>query len=123
MSPHELMWLLGRVLLGGLFVVGGMRHFWIFAGVAQAIGARGLPFPKLVLALGTAFEIVAGLLLILGLWVPLAALGLVAFTVLASVMLVNFWDMEGAARDNAINVWQSNLAIIGGLLVAAAHGR
>jgi len=123
MSPDDFMWLLGRVLLGGLFVVGGLRHFWIFGGVAQAIAARGVPLPKLVLALGTAFEIAAGLLLISGVFVPLVALGLVVFTLLASVMLVNFWGMEGAARDNAINVWQSNLAIIGGLLVAAAHGR
>jgi putative oxidoreductase len=123
MSPHELMWLLGRVLLGGLFVVAGIRHFFIFAGVAQAMAARGVPLPKLVLALGSAFEVVAGLLLILGIFVPLAALGLAVFTVLASVMLLNFWGMEGAARDNAISVWQSNLAIIGGLLVAAAHGR
>lgn len=36
-------------------------------------------------------------------------------------MLLNFWDMEGPAREAARNVWQSNLAIIGGLLIAAAH--
>jgi hypothetical protein len=29
--------------------------------------------------------------------------------------------MEEPARANAIGTWQSNLAIIGGLLVTAAH--
>ena len=74
-----------------------------------------------MLLVGSAFQFVAGLLLILGLFVAPAALGLVLFTFAASAMLLNFWDLEGPAREAAINVWQSNLAIVGGLLIAAAH--
>ena len=70
---------------------------------------------------GTAFEIVAGLALIFGFRPAWAALGLAAFTIAASVLLLNFWDMEEPARANAIGTWRSNLAIIGGLLVTAAH--
>lgn len=29
----------------------------------------------------------------------LDALGLIAFTIAASVMMTNFWDMEGEARE------------------------
>lgn len=116
----QLLWPLGRLLLGGLYVVGGIHHFFIFPGVAQAIKARGVPLPRLVLFIGSAFQTVAGALLIFGIAVPYAALGLVLFTLLASLMLLNFWDLDGPARQNAINNWQLNLAIIGGLLVAAA---
>jgi putative oxidoreductase len=45
----------------------------------------------------------------------------VLFTFAASVMLLNFWDLEGPAREAAINVWLSNLAIVGGLLITAAQ--
>lgn len=115
----QLFWPLGRLLLGGLFVVGGIHHFFIFSGLAQAMGALGVPLPRLALFVGSAFQTVAGALLIFGIAVPYAALGLVLFTLLASFMMLNFRNLEGPARENAINNWQLNLAIIGGLLVAA----
>lgn len=120
-ESHAILWFVGRLLLGGLFVVGGVHHFFILPGITQALAARGVPAAKLVLLSGSVFQILAGLALIFGFYPAWAALGLVVFTVAASVLLVNFWDMEGPARASAIGTWQSNLAIIGGLLVAAAH--
>jgi putative oxidoreductase len=120
MQP-ELLLVAGRILLGGLFVVGGIRHFFILPMVSQAMAQRGVPAPRLVLVSGSTFEVAAGLLLMLGILVPIAATGLVIFTLAASAMMMNFWDMEGAAREAALNGWLSNLAIIGGLLIAAAQ--
>ena len=112
---------LGRLLLGGLYVFAGVCHFFLIPPLTQAIAARGVPFPRLVLLSGSSFQLVLGLLLIAGLWVPVAAFGLIVFTLIASVMLLNFWDMQGEARHNTVNVWLQNLAIIGGLLIAAAQ--
>ena len=120
-QPQEALLVIGRLLLGGFFVAAGVQHFIIFPPVSQAKAQRGVPAPRFVLIFGTAFQIAAGLLLITGILVPLAALGLVIFTLAASVMLLNFWSMEGAARDAALNSWKSNLAIIGGLLIVAAQ--
>lgn len=120
-ESQAILWFVGRLLLGGLFVVGGIHHFFTLPGITQALAARGVPAAKLVLLSGSVFQILAGLALILGFYPAWAALGLVVFTVAASVLLVNFWDMEGPARASAINTWQSNLAIIGGLLVATAY--
>lgn len=120
-EAQAVLWFVGRLLLGGLFVIGGIHHFFILPSATQAIAARGVPAAKLFLLSGTVFQIVAGLALIFGFYTTWAALGLVAFTVAASILLVNFWSMEGQARDNALHTWQSNLAIIGGLLVTAAH--
>lgn len=120
-ESQAILWFIGRLLLGGLFVVGGIHHFFIQPAITQSIAARGVPAAKFVLLSGSIFQILAGLALILGFYPMYAALGLVVFTVAASVLLINFWDMEGSARANAISTWQSNLAIIGGLLVAAAY--
>jgi len=49
-----------------------------------------------------------------------ASIGLILFTIVASIMLLNFWDMEGPSRESAMNGFLSNIAIIGGLLLAAA---
>ena len=118
---QEILVVIGRLLLGGLFVAGGSRHFFIIPRLSQKIAQRGVPAPVLVLLAGTVFQIAAGILLILGVFVPWAALGLIVFTLAASFMLLNFWSMEGAEKERTINVWQSNFAVIGGLLLAAAH--
>jgi putative oxidoreductase len=77
-----------------------------------------------VLYAGSVFQIATGALLMLGLFVTWAAIGLIVFTLAASIILLNFWDMEkGQARTSTINVWLSNIAIIGGLLIAAARAR
>ena len=119
--PHSIL-LLGRLLLGGLFVVAGVRHMFLIPALTQRIAKRGVPFPLLVLLAGSAFQFIAGLLVIFGLFLPIAAFGLVLFTLAASVMLLNFWDMEGQPRQSTINVWLSNMAIIGGLMIIAAQG-
>jgi len=46
----------------------------------------------------------------------------VAFTIAASFLFLNYWDMQGAERENAKSFLLSNMAILGGLLIAAAQG-
>jgi putative oxidoreductase len=124
MTKSELIPLLvttGRFLLGFLFVAGGIRHIMLFSAIANDMNKMGLPLPRFTLAAGTAFQITAGMLLALGLLVAPAALGLIAFTIVASVMMLPFWSMEGNARTVAYLNWLSNVGIVGGLLLAAVQ--
>ncbi|WP_183724974.1 DoxX family protein [Rhizobium leguminosarum] len=106
-GPAFMMLVLGRLLLGGLYVAGGIHHFFVIVPLTDAIEARGIPFAKWVLLFGSIFQIVAGTLLILGLFVTAAAFGLIVFTLTAMIMLLNFWDMQGTARESAINSWKT----------------
>ena len=47
-------------------------------------------------------------------------IAVVIFTLAAGVLLLNFWDKNGDERRTAVSHWQSNLALIGGLLTLAA---
>ena len=89
--------------------------------VTQAIAARGVPFPRLVLLAGSSFEFACGRAADRWTWGPAAAFGLIVFTIAASIMLLNFWDMEGYARFNTMNAWLSNIAVMGSLMVTAAQ--
>jgi putative oxidoreductase len=111
---------LGRVLIGGVFVLGGIPHFSALEPLTQVLAKRGLPAPRLCLIVGSVFQIIAGALLMLGQFVQLAALGLIVFTIIASVLLVNFWSLTGEARGAMKNAFMGNVAIIGGLLITAA---
>ena len=110
---------LGRFVLGAFFAYGGFTHFLALDPITQAMSDRGVPQPRLVLIAGSLFQIVFGLLLAFGIAVPVSAIALIAFTVVASLMLVDFWNKQEPARMALRNVFLSNLAIIGGLLIAA----
>lgn len=121
MSLSFLLIVVGRVLLGGLFVIGGIHHFRIVEPLTKSMTDRGVPSARLVLIAGSIFQIVCGVALMLGLYVAAAAFGLIVFTILASLMFLNYWDMEeGAPREAAFNNLMINVALIGGLMIAAA---
>jgi putative oxidoreductase len=122
MQTSQWFLVVGRVLLGGLFVVGGIRHFFVIAPLSSALAARGVPAARVALIAASIFQIVAGLLVMIGVYVAPAAIGLIPFTIVASYLMLNFWDLDGPAREGALNGFQTNIAVIGGLLMAAALG-
>lgn len=115
--------IVGQLLLGSLFVWAGLNHFGPGgAKVAAMLSARGVPMPREALYAASVFELICGACLMLGVAVAPAALGLALFTIVASVVLVNFWDQpEGELREALKGVFASNAAIVGGLLIAAAE--
>jgi putative oxidoreductase len=92
----------------------------IFGALSARLAQRGMPLPRLALGLSTAWQIVFRALLMAGVWVPWTALGLFGFTVVASLLFLNFWDLQGPERAGAPNQFLTNIAVIGGLLYAAA---
>ncbi len=121
MTMEDLLLAIGRLLLGGYFVFAGARHFFILPAVTAMFQHRGVPWPRTMVVAGSVFELAAGLLLILGVYPVAAAFGLIAFTLVASVIALNFWDMDGPDKLNAQNMWLANLAVVGGLLTVAAE--
>jgi putative oxidoreductase len=120
-DTSQMLWVLGRLLLGAYYAAAGVHHFSIIGPLTQAIVARGVPAARVVLVVGSAFQAAAGTALALGFCTPWAAFGLIVFTILASILLCNFWSLEGAPRESAIGTWKTNLALIGGLLIAAVR--
>lgn len=118
-NAHALI-LAGRLLVGGLFVVGGITHCFVLPTMVRQMTDRGVPFARPALIAGSLFEIIAGLAVMVGWLVPLAAGSLIVFTVVSSCMMMNFWDMGGEKRMAAMDGWTSNLGVIGGLLIVAA---
>ncbi len=117
----DLLYLFGRLLLGGLFVVGGIEHFFVAPVLTGVMSARGVPAARAVLILGSIWQLVFGLLFIAGLWPALSAIALVTFTIVASVMFLDFWNQAEPARTALRNALLCNVAIIGALLMVAAQ--
>ena len=112
----------GMALLGGVFVWAGVEHFLKFPTVVAQLTERQFPAPRFLLAAGSIVEIVAGLGLATGVARPYAAVTLIAFTIAASVMALNFWRYSGPERQGLRSAFTINIAVVGGLIVAATSG-
>lgn len=110
----------GRLLLGGAFVFAGIRNILNAPLLAQLMAARGVPLAQTMLWLGIVLQIMAGALLIAGIWTGFAAAILTLFLLAATPMFHNFWNHQGAERAAKINGAVGNVALIGGFLAVIA---
>jgi putative oxidoreductase len=109
--------LLGRALVGGIFLISGLTKIPAYAGVTAAISAAGLPFAPLGFALAVVVEIGLGLLLLLGYRTRAVALGLALWCIVTAVFFHrNFAD------QNMMIQFLKNLMIAGGLLQIVHFG-
>ena len=114
--------LVGRILLGSIFVLSGFQKLMGFSGLAAGIAGKGLPMPEVLAVLTIAIELGAGLLLVVGWKARWAALLLFLFTIPITLTFHNFWAMAGAeAAMNEIH-FMKNVSIMGGMLLVAAFG-
>ena len=114
--------LVGRILLGLIFVLSGAGKIFGFDGAVGYIAAKGLPLPQIVAVLTICMELGGGLMLVFGFYTRWAAIGLAVFTVLAALIFHNFWAATEAMRMSQQNNFMKNLSIAGGMLVLAVYG-
>ena len=114
--------LVGRILLGLIFVLSGFAKISGFDGTAGYIASKGLPLPQLVAALTIVVELGGGLALMAGLYTRQVVVVLAGFTLLAGVIFHNFWAVPQPEQMAQQINFMKNLAIAGGMLVLAAFG-
>jgi putative oxidoreductase len=114
--------LIGRSLIALLFLMAGASKLANLAGTAGYIASGGLPAPMLLATAVGAFEVLAGLMLLLGWQARAAAIALAVFTVAASVLFHAFWSVPAEQQMVQQLMFMKNIAVTGGLLVVAALG-
>lgn len=110
---------LGRVLIGALFVATGVSMLMSPSGSAGYFEMVGIPMAGIVVWFVIALKIAAGGAIIIGQRVGLASAALIAFTALAT--LFGHTGFGGGGSFDLVAVGK-NLAIIGGLLYLMAYG-
>lgn len=114
--------LAGRLLMAGVFAPAGASKLMAAGATAQYMASSGLPaLPALAVLVGL-FEVVAALLLLLGLKARWAALALSLFTLVASVLFHAYWSVPAEQQFVQQLLFMKNLGLAGGLLAVAALG-
>ena len=114
--------LVGRLLLALLFLPAGLMKIGGFAGTVGYIGSVGLPLPTLGAILAIVVEVGGGLALLAGFGTRFAAVALAVFTLVATVIFHSYWAVPAEQAMMQQLMFFKNVAVVGGLLVLAAHG-
>jgi putative oxidoreductase len=121
--PANAALLAARLLLAFLFLASGFSALGDMAGTASYFSSLGFPAPVLVAWATCLFEIVAGVLVVIGLQTRAAALLLAAFCIAAAFI----GHLGQGGEDPALAFMHTqalikDLAIAGGLLALAIAG-
>jgi putative oxidoreductase len=109
--------IIGRILLGALFIISGLQKIVAPGATAAYIESTTTLPGSLAMPTGI-FELVAGILLAVGLMSRLVSIVLAVFTALTIFFFHNeFTDLQQGTQA------LKNVAIIGGLLMVFAYGQ
>jgi putative oxidoreductase len=114
-STSDIAILIGRILIGWIFVRSGYGKLFDIGAVAASFGPRGLP--PFLAYVSVPVEFFGGLAIIFGLATRYVALLLIAFMVVATFSSHRYWEFTDLSvrRIQDANFYK-NLAIIGGFL-------
>jgi putative oxidoreductase len=107
----------GRLLIGGIFMLSGLSKLGSYGGTTAAISAVGLPFAPLGFVVAIAVEIGLGFLLLIGYRTRPAALALAIWCVVTAI----FFHRNFADQNMFIH-FMKNIMIAGGLLQIVHFG-
>ncbi len=113
-----ILFLLGRILLGGFFLYNAFGHFKNLAGMTAYAQSKRVPYPKAaVIATGSMLAL-GGLSIVLGFYIVLGTWLLVLFLIPTTFTMHRFWKEADpmASMNEKIN-FTKNLALVGALLM------
>lgn len=110
----EYLFLLGRILYGGFFILAGINHFRHASMMAGYVASKGIPAPGVAVWTTGVLLLFGGLSIALGFRPTWGTIALTVFLVPATLSMHNFWaDTDPAMRMNNFINFQKNTALLG----------
>ena len=121
-AAGELLFLLARVMFGGVLAFMGVNHFTNVEMMAGYAEMKGLPAPQFSVVASGVVLVLGGLGLILGIAPVLAAGALAAFLLASAVAMHDFWAVPEDQTQDEMTQFLKNVALAGGALTLLALG-
>jgi putative oxidoreductase len=117
----EYLFLLGRILFGGFFLLSGYRHFTGVAAMAPYAASKRVPAPQLAVVGSGVLLALGGLSILLGMRPKWGVLCLALFLIPVSFAMHNYWaDKDPQMRQNNQIQFHKNMALLGAALMLLA---
>jgi putative oxidoreductase len=114
---YDTLYYVAPAMIALTFILSANNTLGNWKNTVAMMQAKGLPQANLLLFLATLLKYTAGTMMILHFHSSLAAMGLLIFTVLATIIFDNFWSATGRDRQMLYFAFLSNLSVMGGLLL------
>ena len=121
-SASDALLLVGRVLLGWLFLTSAWGKFMNMGGYVAYLTNLKVPNPGFLSWIGAPVEFLIGVTLILGFATRYAALLCLLFLIVATALAHRYWEYPTAQVMAQYNNFLKNLALFGGTLVLFVTG-
>jgi uncharacterized membrane protein YphA (DoxX/SURF4 family) len=110
----EYVFLIGRILYGGLFVYSGINHFIRAEMMTAYVKSKGVPAPRMAVLGSGVLMFFGGLSIVLGLRPTTGVVLLTVALVPITAIIHDFWaDKDPMARMNNFVNFQKNVALLG----------
>lgn len=114
----EFVFLLGRLIFGGFFLMNGINHFTQKKGLTEYAKSKHIPSPEFAVTFTGALLFVCGLSVTLGIFIPIALFGLITFLFVTSFTMHAFWkDTDAGAKMNNNISFMKNMALLDACLM------
>ena len=115
---YDIAFLIGRILVGGFFLIAGFNHFARLNMMAGYARMKGTPAPTLAVGGTGVLLLLGGASLLLGFHPTIGVILLAIFLLPISFMIHNFWAIQDPqAKMGELARFQKNIAIVGLLLM------
>lgn len=115
------LFLLGRILLGGYFIMSGYNHFKNLGMLTGYTQSKGVPMPREAVLLTGLMMVLGGLGVLLGIYTEFSILLLVLFLLGTLIKMHRYWEVtDPMAKMGEMVNFHKNLGLLGALLMLLA---
>jgi putative oxidoreductase len=122
LSAGEILFLIGRVLLGWYFLIDGVGKFPNITPFVGYVTSLGVPSPYFMAWVGAIAEFLVGLMLVFGIATRYGALLGILFVIIASVLAHRYWQYPAAQQLGQYINLMKNSVILGGMVLMFVIG-
>lgn len=119
-------WLVGRAVLGGLFLMSGIEKLLALDHFAAALVKGGISdsLAPMLAVIGATVETLGGACILFGFATSWACLMMIAFVFIGTFLSHRFWEFQGDIRQLQMFNFEKNIMIVGAfcLLYVAGGG-
>lgn len=112
------LFLIGRILFGGYFIMSGIKHFKHKDSMKGYAASKGVPFPEFAVLGSGLIMVLGGLGVVFWAYHTLALVLLLLFLVPVTMTMHAFWDVKDPQMRMAEEInFYKNIALAGAILM------
>src|ERR1035437_538486 len=115
------LFVIGRILLGGYFLMSGYSHLKNIKMLSGYAGSKGVPMPSAAVFITGLMLILGGAGIFLGVWVRVSILLISLFFVGVTFKMHDYWNVQDPMQKMTQEMnFKKNLALLGAVLMLLA---